>query len=117
MRGLVGYVSWYALYLFPIFIAARNAKRIRGPTVRLLLAGLTLMATVLVVDTIPNSAGSWPHFFFAGVLHGATRGILRQDRLARLRVYWERRRIPTPPRRHGVSCKTRSPKPRFTASP
>lgn len=92
MRGLVGYVAWYALYLIPIFTAARNVKRIRGPTVRLLLSGLTLMAVMFAIDTIPNSAGSWPHFFFAGVLHGATRGILRQDRLSRLRSYWEARK-------------------------
>jgi hypothetical protein len=50
------------------------------------------MTVVLAIDTIPNSAGAWPHFFFAGLLHGATRGILRQDRLARLRARWEARR-------------------------
>lgn len=92
MRGLTGYIVWYALYLIPIFVATRNARRIRGPTIRLLLSGFALMTVVLAIDTIPNSAGSWPHFFFAGALHGATRGILRQDRLTRLRARWEARK-------------------------
>jgi hypothetical protein len=92
MRGLVGYVAWYALYLLPIFIATRAVRRIRGPTVRLMLSGMTLMVVVLAIDTIPNSAGSWPHFFFAGALHGAARGFVRQDRLARLRQLWEARK-------------------------
>jgi hypothetical protein len=91
-RGLCGYVAHYALYLIPIFTAVRNARRIRGPAIRLLLAGLTLVSVILAIDTLPNSAGSWPHFFFAGVLHGATRGILRQDRLARLKARWEARK-------------------------
>jgi hypothetical protein len=91
-RGLVGYLAHYAFYLIPIFTATRNARRVRGSRVRILLSGLTLIAVVLAIDTLPNSAGTWPHFFFSGVLHGATRGILRQDRLARLRARWEARK-------------------------
>jgi hypothetical protein len=91
-RGLIGFLAWYALYLVPIFAASKHLRRIRLPQQRMLVGGFALINAVMAIDTLPNAAGSLPHFFWSGALCGTVYGILRHDRLVRLRARWERRR-------------------------
>jgi O-antigen ligase len=91
-RGLVGFLAWYALYLVPIFAARKHLARIRMPHHRMLVAGFALITAVMAVDTLPNAAGSLPHFFWSGALCGAVYGIMRHDRLLRLQQAQAQRR-------------------------
>lgn len=90
-RGLIGFLGWYALYLVPTFAAWRHLRRMRMPQHRKLVAGAALINALLAVDTLPNAAGTLPHMLWAGALYGATYGVLRQDRLMRLRAAWQQR--------------------------
>jgi O-antigen ligase len=91
-RGLIGFLAWYALYLVPIFAAGKHLRRIRLPQQRMLIGGFALINALMAIDTLPNAAGSLPHFFWSGALCGTVYGILRHDRLLRLRALWQRRR-------------------------
>jgi hypothetical protein len=97
MRGLIGFIAWYGLYLAPVFVARRSQRRIGLAHNRALLAGFALIGVLLAVESLPNASATIPQFMWSGALYGIARHILRQDRMARLKAVWSRRRrAPTP---------------------
>jgi O-antigen ligase len=96
-RGVLGFIAWYGLYLAPIYVARRNQRRVGLPQYRAVLAGFSLIAAMLAAETLPNASATIPQFMWSGVLYGIALNVLRQDRLARLKAVWSRRRrAPTP---------------------
>jgi hypothetical protein len=91
-RGLLGFIAWYGLYLAPVFAARRSQRKVGLQQNRVLLAGFSLIAVMLAVETLPNSSSTIPQFMWSGALYGIAGYILRQDRLARLKAVWSRRR-------------------------
>ncbi len=92
--GLAAFVARYGMYLAPALLVARRMRRIRGQRSRVLLGALALITVVLAIDTIPNASMGLPHFLWSGALYGSLQGVLRQDRLQRLRALRERRGTP-----------------------
>jgi hypothetical protein len=73
-RGLVGFVSIYALLVAGIFLAARRLQRIPDPKDRRLVAALALIVAVNALDLIPNGLFHTLPYFYAGVLWGVLEG-------------------------------------------
>jgi hypothetical protein len=90
-RGVFGFLGWYGLYLAPIYIAWRHGRRLRTRPAQMLVGAFSLITVLMAIDTLPNAALGWPHMFWSGGLAGVTEGMLRQDRLSRLRALWKQR--------------------------
>jgi O-antigen ligase len=90
-RGLIGFLAYYGLYLAPVMLAVRNGKRLRTQQARITLGGFTLVTVLLAVDTLPNASMGMPQLFWSGALAGVSVGMLRQDRMLRLKQLWARR--------------------------
>ena len=90
-RGLIGFLAYYGMYLWPVFAAARKGKRLQTHSAQVMLGGFALITVLLAVDTVPNASLDWPHMFWSGALFGASEGLLRQERLKRLRALWAKR--------------------------
>jgi len=84
--GVVGFVGYYGLYVLPMFMAVRRVRAMFSTDFALLLGGLGLITALLVFETLPNSSGSLPHFFWAGALAGAAKGIAREDAARKARA-------------------------------
>jgi O-antigen ligase len=83
-RGIVGYIGVFGLFLFPVFQAWRKLKFIRAKGDRSLVAGLSLIVMLYVLDFIPNASVDAALTFCVGALAGVVPGILgEQRRLAR----------------------------------
>jgi hypothetical protein len=90
-RGVFGFLGIYGLYLSPIYIAWRHGRRLRTRPAQLLVGAFSLITVLMAIDTLPNASLGWPHMFWSGGLAGVTEGMLRQDRLSRLRALWKQR--------------------------
>lgn len=95
-RGFVGFVGYYGFYLLPLFMAARRIRAMHSSEHALLLGGFALCSALLVLDTVPNSSGTLPHFFWSGALLGALKGLSREDDALRERAREARRRRRNP---------------------
>jgi O-antigen ligase len=71
--GLLGFGSFFALLLWPIFVTARNIRRVRIRSDGILFGTVALILTVRLVDLLPNAFVSSFAVFLAGGLHGAVR--------------------------------------------
>ncbi len=69
-RGLAGFVPTFLLLLYPVFVARKALPRLRDPKDRALLAGLSLITAVYVLDLVPNGLFSNVPFFLSGALWG-----------------------------------------------
>jgi hypothetical protein len=78
-RGIVGFISIFALLLLPIFIAGRAISRIRAPEDRALLGALSLMIAFSTFDLLPNSTVDNYLTIFSGALAGLVPGILKEQ--------------------------------------
>jgi O-antigen ligase len=87
-RGLIGFLAYYGMYLSPVWLAVRNGRRLRSQQARTMLGGFALVTVLLAVDTLPNASMGLPHMFWSGALAGVATGMLRQDRLLRLKKLW-----------------------------
>jgi len=97
-RGIVGFIGYYGLFVLPIFIAWRRMRSVSLEEYGLLLGGLMVVAALLIFDTLPNSSGSLPAFFYTGALAGAAPGLVREDARRRQRIREERiKRLSEPP--------------------
>jgi hypothetical protein len=72
--GRVGFLAKYLLLLLPLFIAARQWKRVRRDSDRRLLAALALMVGFSAFDLLPNGNFDYLVFALSGALFGCCRG-------------------------------------------
>ena len=79
-RGIVGYITTFALLIFPIIMAGRALPRIRAPEDRVMLGALSLMIAITTFDLLPNSTIDNYMTLFSGALAGLVPGILREQR-------------------------------------
>lgn len=91
--GVVELICIFGLLLIPVFRAWQAFPRIRSPMERALVAGLSLMVTINVVDLLPNSTTEGYLTLLSGALAGVVPGILREQARGRR---WARR--PAEPR-------------------
>ena len=77
--GVVELVCVFGLLLIPVFRAWHAFPRIRSPMERALVAGLSLMVTINVVDLLPNSTTEGYLTLLSGALAGIVPGILREQ--------------------------------------
>jgi hypothetical protein len=83
--GLVAAACVFVLLLAPVVSAWRAFPQIRAPADRTLVAGLSLLVVVNVVDLLPNSTTEGYLTLMSGALAGAVPGILREQARARAR--------------------------------
>jgi len=83
--GFVGFFSKYLLLLIPIFVAARQARYLRRPSERRLLAALALMVAFSAFDTLPNSDSYSLPFLYSGALLTCSRAMVQQQQASRQR--------------------------------
>jgi hypothetical protein len=91
-RGIIGFIGYYGLYVFPLFYALRRLKTMTSNELMLLLCGIMLASALLTFDTLPNSSLTLPQFFWAGALAGAARGLAHEDAVRRMKLREIRRR-------------------------
>jgi len=77
--GVVELICIFGLLLIPVFRAWQAFPRIRSPMERALVAGLSLMVTINVVDLLPNSTTEGYLTLLSGALAGVVPGILREQ--------------------------------------
>ncbi len=77
--GVVQLVCIFGLLLIPVFRAWYAFPRIHLPMERTLVAGLSLMVTINVVDLLPNSTTEVYLTLLSGALAGVVSGILREQ--------------------------------------
>ncbi|MCA9606471.1 MAG: hypothetical protein KC619_12785 [Myxococcales bacterium] len=95
-RGIVGFLGVYAMLAFPAFYAFFAIRRLRDRRQRILLGALTLSASLLVVDLLPNGVFNCLPFFLMGAVHGlSTRILEREKKEARRRTAKRARRSPS----------------------
>jgi hypothetical protein len=78
-RGVVGSIAHFGLLVLPVFIAMRRLKRIQDRRDQVMVAGLSLMLTVSVIDLIPNGLFSNYPYFLAGALLGLVHTLTRPE--------------------------------------
>lgn len=87
--GRVGFLGKYLLILLPLFMSARQLKRVRSESDRRLLAALALIIAISAFDLLPN--GNFNHliFVFSGALMSCSAGVVRHE-ARRVRLKKER---------------------------
>jgi hypothetical protein len=75
IRGAVGFLSFFALMLTPVFFLRQRLTWLRSIEDRYLLVGLTCMLMMYTLDLLPNGLFTNFPVFFAGALMGLIRGI------------------------------------------
>jgi len=84
--GRVGFLAKYLLLLLPIFVSARQWKRVPRESDRRLLAALALIVGFSVFDLFPNGNFDYLVFALSGALFGCCRGaVLEATRQKHLR--------------------------------
>ncbi len=74
--GAVGYICMFGMFLYPILRSRRALSRLPSLDDRIMVGSLTLMATFLIVDLIPNSFLDPYLLFLSATLAGvAARGL------------------------------------------
>ncbi len=97
VRGILGFLAVYSMLALPAFYAFAAIRRLRDRRQRILLGALTLAASVLVVDLLPNGLFNCLPFFLMGAVHGiSTRVLEREGKEAKARAAKRRRRAAQP---------------------
>ena len=86
-RGIVGFIGFYGMLLFPIVLARRRMKKIAAPEDRKIIDALCLLCALNAVDLLPNGLFNQLPFLWAGALAGLSSGLSQ----------------PLPPRSHELS--------------
>jgi hypothetical protein len=76
-RGAVGAIAAFGLLLLPVYIAYRKRRLLHDRKHQILIAGLSLMVVITVVDHIPNGLFSNYPYFMSGALLGLVRALTR----------------------------------------
>lgn len=74
-RGVVGFIAFFGILILPIFVAYRRIGRVPDENTRVLIACLALIATINIVELIPNGLFTYLPFFFSGSLYGVVQRI------------------------------------------
>ena len=77
--GRVGFFGKYLLLLLPLFMSARQLRRVRKKSDRRLLAALGLIIGFSAFDLLPNGNFNYLIFVFSGAIMGCSAGILRDQ--------------------------------------
>lgn len=67
-RGVLGWLSAFALLIVPVLAAGRAMRRVRDRRDQILLAGLAMAVSVYTIDLIPNGLFTEFPYFLAGAL-------------------------------------------------
>jgi hypothetical protein len=78
IRGIVGFIAFFAYLLSPIFLLRKRLPRVQGREEQTLLAGLAIVLAVSAVDLLPNGLFNTIPLFLAGVLYGTTKALSSQ---------------------------------------
>jgi hypothetical protein len=71
--GLLGLSLYLAVPVISIFLAAKRAKKIRDPRIKVMVATLNLYLSVMWVDILPNGGFTLLPFFLGGALCSMTK--------------------------------------------
>ena len=82
--GRVGFFGKYLMLLLPLFLAARQLKRVRTDSDRRLLAALSLIIGFSAFDLLPNGNFNYLVFVFSGALMGCSAGVVRYEAQKRM---------------------------------
>ena len=74
-RGIVGFIGFYGMLLFPIVLARRRMKKIAAPEDRKIIDALCLLCALNAVDLLPNGLFNQLPFLWAGALAGLSSGL------------------------------------------
>jgi O-antigen ligase len=77
-HGMLGFICFFAMLLWPIYQVARNIHRISARTDRIMLAGLAYIVVICGVNMLPNMTLPNLQFFFAGGLATLMKELLKQ---------------------------------------
>jgi hypothetical protein len=75
IRGIVGFIAFFAYLLSPIFLLRKRLPRVQGREEQTLLAGLAIVLAVSAVDLLPNGLFNTIPLFLAGILYGTTKAL------------------------------------------
>jgi hypothetical protein len=75
VRGVLGFVCLFGMFLTPIFYLRKKLKILQTPEDRYLLVGLACMSMMYTIDLLPNGMFTNYNVFFAGAVMGLIRGI------------------------------------------
>jgi hypothetical protein len=78
--GLCGLITFFAVSLWPIFLASRSLGRFADPSDRVLVAGLAIMSITHTFDMLLNSMQNGLPMYLAGALLGLTEALVRNSR-------------------------------------
>jgi hypothetical protein len=81
-HGVVGFVCYFAVLLWPVVVAARGMREVKSRTDRALLSGLAFMVVICCVNMLPNMHLPNLQFFFAAGLATLMRQLPRQQAIA-----------------------------------
>jgi len=77
-RGVVGWASEFGLMIVPVWVATRRMRRVASRRDQILLAGLTLIVAMRLVDMIPNGRWTSLPIFLGGALHSCSAALSRR---------------------------------------
>jgi hypothetical protein len=69
-RGVLGFTAIFTLLIFPIVLAYRRIDKVNSRATQALIAALGLIATINIVDLIPNGLFHYLPFLYSGALLG-----------------------------------------------
>jgi hypothetical protein len=75
IRGLVGFIAFFAYLLSPILLLRKRLRRVQARDEQAMLAGLGIILAVSAVDLLPNGLFNTIPLFLAGVLYGTTKAL------------------------------------------
>jgi hypothetical protein len=74
-RGIIGFIGFYGMLLFPVVLARRRMKKIAAPEDRKIIDALCLLCALNAVDLLPNGMFNQLPFLWAGALAGLSSGL------------------------------------------
>ncbi len=80
--GAVGFFFYYAIFLTPLFLAAKNIKYIEEIKEQRYFAALAIILALCIIDSIPNTNMGSMHLLFAGALLGQAELVKKQKKMS-----------------------------------
>jgi hypothetical protein len=68
--GTFGFVFYYVFLITPIYYASKSLKYIDNPKGKVYFSLLSLLLTICIIDSIPNTSMGAMHWLLAGALIG-----------------------------------------------
>jgi hypothetical protein len=95
-QGLVGFLCFFTLMLWPVVTLARSMRKLKGSSDRVLLGGLGIMVVICAVNLLPNMALPNLQLFFAAGLAVLTKTLPIQVRVERAQEIAPKKKIEKP---------------------